>query len=138
MSASPVQPQQPARGPVPPRFQQGPLTTALQLGPLAFLAGSWRGPGFNAIWRPDNSQPPENSAIHRFLELNRTTDGFDFHIIPGWFRTAASITSPISIYMACIISSGSATPIRSSPRQCSLRDIRKQPARRCISSQGCS
>jgi hypothetical protein len=39
---------------VPPRFQQGPLTTALQLGPLAFLNGSWRGPGFNAIWRPHN------------------------------------------------------------------------------------
>jgi hypothetical protein len=68
---------------MPPRFQQGPLTTALQLGPLAFLAGSWRGPGFNAIWRPDNNQPPENSAIHRFLELNLTHDGFDFQIIPG-------------------------------------------------------
>jgi hypothetical protein len=69
--------------PIPPRFQQGPMTTALQLGPLAFLAGSWRGPGFNAIWRPDNGQPPENSAIHRFLELNLTNDGFDFQIIPG-------------------------------------------------------
>ena len=53
------------------------------MGPLAFLAGSWRGPGFNAIWRPDNGQPPENSAIHRFLELNLTNDGFDFQIIPG-------------------------------------------------------
>jgi hypothetical protein len=38
----------------PPRFQQGAVTTALQLGPLASLAGSWRGTGFNAIWRPDN------------------------------------------------------------------------------------
>jgi hypothetical protein len=71
------------RGYGPPRFQQGPLPTALELGPLAFLTGAWRGPGFNAIWRPDNNQPPENSAIHRFLELNLTTDGFDFHIIPG-------------------------------------------------------
>ncbi len=69
--------------PIPPRFQQGPMTTALQLGPLAFLAGSWRGPGFNAIWRPDNSKPPENSPIHRFLELNLTHDSFDFQIIPG-------------------------------------------------------
>ena len=59
------------------------MTTALQLGPPAFLAGSWRGPGFNAIWRPDNGEPPENSAIHRFLELNLTNDGFDFQIIPG-------------------------------------------------------
>jgi hypothetical protein len=47
---------QPPHGSVPPRFQQGPLTTALQLGPLAFLAGSWPEPGFNAIWRPDNPQ----------------------------------------------------------------------------------
>ncbi|HSY24426.1 MAG TPA: heme-binding protein [Polyangiaceae bacterium] len=70
-------------GHVPPRFQQGPLTTALQLGPLAFLAGSWRGPGFNAIWRPDNSESPENSATHRFLELNLTHDSFDFTVIPG-------------------------------------------------------
>jgi hypothetical protein len=73
--------------PVPPRFQQGPLVTALELGPLAFLAGSWRGPGFNAIWRPDNPQsapvttPPDQTR--RFLELNLTHDSFDFHVIPG-------------------------------------------------------
>ena len=28
---------------VPPRYQQGPITTALNLGPLASLAGHWRG-----------------------------------------------------------------------------------------------
>jgi hypothetical protein len=67
----------------PPRLQRGPLTTALQLGPLASLVGSWSGPGFNAIWRPDNIQAPANSAIHRFLELNRTHDSFDFQVIPG-------------------------------------------------------
>ena len=71
------------RGFGPPRFQEGPFRTGLQLGPLAFLTGSWRGPGFNAIWRPDNNQPPENSGIKRFLELNLTNDGFDFHVIPG-------------------------------------------------------
>ena len=71
----------------PPRFQHGPLTTALELGPLVFLVGSWRGPGFNAIWRPDNPQsrplttPP--SQTKRLLELNRTNDSFDFQIIPG-------------------------------------------------------
>ena len=70
--------------PVPPRFQQGPLITALQLGPLAFLAGSWRGPGFNAIWRPHNKESePAGNPTRRFLELNLTSDGFDFHIIPG-------------------------------------------------------
>ena len=71
----------------PRRFQQGPLTTALNLGPLAFLAGSWRGPGFNAIWRPDNpaSAPLTTPAnpTKRFLELNLTNDGFDFQVIPG-------------------------------------------------------
>jgi hypothetical protein len=67
----------------PPRLQRGPLTTALQLGPLASLVGSWSGSGFNAIWRPDNIQPPANSAIHRFLELNLTHDSFTFQVIPG-------------------------------------------------------
>jgi len=85
MTSSPIH--KPQRGPVPPRFQQGPLTTALQLGPLAFLAGSWRGPGFNAIWRPDNpqSRPLTNPAnqTKRLLELNLTNDGFDFQVIPG-------------------------------------------------------
>src|ERR1700679_691605 len=72
---------------VPPRFQQGPMTTALNLGALALLAGTWRGPGFNAIWRPDN---PESDPItlpadptKRSLELNLTNDSFDFHVIPG-------------------------------------------------------
>jgi hypothetical protein len=69
---------------VPPRFQQGPITTALNLGPLASLAGSWRGDGFNAIWRPDNPESePLNGTTKRFLELNLTHDSFDFHVIPG-------------------------------------------------------
>lgn len=76
-----------AGGQVPPRYQQGPLTTALHLGPLAFLNGSWRGPGFNAIWRPDNPQsrpltnPPNQTK--RLLELNLTNDSFHFQVIPG-------------------------------------------------------
>jgi len=69
---------------VPPRFQQGPITTALNLGPLASLPGSWKGTGFNALWRPDNTAdepPPVN--IRRFLELNLTSETLDFHVIPG-------------------------------------------------------
>ncbi len=69
---------------VPPRFQQGPITTALNLGPLASLPGSWRGNGFNAIWRPDNPESePVGGQIKRFLELNLTSETFDFHVIPG-------------------------------------------------------
>jgi len=70
-----------AAGPV--RLGADPVTTDLQLGPLAPLAGSWQGTGFNQIWRPDNTQPPENSAIKRFLELNLTSETFQFDGIPG-------------------------------------------------------
>ncbi|HEV3047976.1 MAG TPA: heme-binding protein [Solirubrobacteraceae bacterium] len=68
---------------VPPRFGHGPITTALNLGPLASLPGSWRGTGFNVMWRPDNSKNPAFDEIHRFLELNLTSETLDFHVIPG-------------------------------------------------------
>ena len=68
---------------VPPRYQQGPITTALNLGPLGSLAGCWRGSGFNAIWRPDNPESQPGSATRRFLELNLTSETIDFHVIPG-------------------------------------------------------
>jgi hypothetical protein len=69
---------------VPPRFQQGPIKTALQLGPLAPLVGSWKGRGFNSMWRPDNPQSqPVGGAIKRFLELNLTSETLDFNVIPG-------------------------------------------------------
>jgi hypothetical protein len=67
----------------PQRFGEGTITTALNLGPLASLAGSWRGSGFNAIWRPDNPQSEPFTEIKRYLELNLTSDSFDFHVIPG-------------------------------------------------------
>jgi hypothetical protein len=67
----------------PARLGADAATTALQLGPLAPLACSWQGAGFNTIWRPDNTQPPENSQIRRFLELNLTNDSFNFQVIPG-------------------------------------------------------
>jgi hypothetical protein len=67
----------------PRRFGEGPITTALNLGPLASLVGSWRGSGFNVMWRPDNTKSPGFGGIHRFLELNLTSDSFDFRVIPG-------------------------------------------------------
>lgn len=48
------------------------------LGPLADLAGTWGGKGFNTIWRP-NSTP----ASDRFLELNLTNDQIAFNAISG-------------------------------------------------------
>ena len=69
----------------PPRFGGGPITTALNLGPLASLPGSWKGTGFSVMWRPDNNIPPGNdpSGIKRFLQLNLTSETLDFHVIPG-------------------------------------------------------
>jgi hypothetical protein len=51
------------------------------LGPLAQLAGTWKGTGFNQIWRPfhDTSNPAQD----RFLELNETTETLVFDPIPG-------------------------------------------------------
>jgi hypothetical protein len=87
MASNPVNQPPPPPGLVPPRFQHGPLMTALELGPLAFLVGSWRGPGFNAIWRPDNPQSQPVTVpldqTRRFLELNLTNDSFNFQVIPG-------------------------------------------------------
>jgi len=81
--AAPAPAPSPKAAIVPPRFQQGPISTALQLGPLASLVGTWAGAGFNAIWRPDNPQSQPMSQIKRFLELNLTNDSFEFDVIPG-------------------------------------------------------
>ncbi len=37
-----------------PRFGSSAIQTAFNLGPLASLAGSWRGKGFSVMWRPQN------------------------------------------------------------------------------------
>ena len=49
------------------------------LGPLAELAGTWKGNGFNAIWRPHHPSSPQD----RFLELNLTTETLVFTKING-------------------------------------------------------
>ena len=89
---SPARPHMSAAGPV--RRAADPVTTAAQLGPLAPLAGNWQGSGFNQIWRPDNTQPPENSAIRRFLELNLTHETFEFDVIPGVVPNRGVNTQP--------------------------------------------
>ena len=48
------------------------------LGPLAQLPGTWKGHGFNAIWRPHH--PPSQD---RFLECNLTDETLVFTAIPG-------------------------------------------------------
>lgn len=49
------------------------------LGPLAQLPGTWKGQGFNAIWRPHHPDSPQD----RFLELNLTTETLVFTKING-------------------------------------------------------
>lgn len=81
---TPTNPAAPAKvSAIPPRFQQGALTTALQLGPLASLAGTWKGHGFNQMWRPDNPDSPPFGPTKRFLELNLTSETLNFQVIPG-------------------------------------------------------
>ena len=48
------------------------------LGPLAPLPGTWKGDGFNAIWRPHHP-----ASQDRFLELNRTDETLVFSPING-------------------------------------------------------
>jgi hypothetical protein len=74
-----------------PRFGSSAMQTALNLGPLASLPGSWRGKGFSVMWRPQNfaaevNDPPlapNVQKIKRYLMLNKTSESFDFHVIPG-------------------------------------------------------
>jgi len=47
------------------------------LGPLAALPGTWKGTGFNQIWRPFFG------SQDRFLELNLTAETLEFTEIPG-------------------------------------------------------
>jgi len=54
-----------------------PTNATAGLGPLADLAGSWTGQGFNAIWRPHRG-----NSDH-FLELNVTDDQIDLTVING-------------------------------------------------------
>ena len=48
------------------------------LGALAGLLGTWKGHGFNAIWRPHHPADQD-----RFLELNMTTETLVFTRING-------------------------------------------------------
>lgn len=64
------------------------------LGPLAQLPGTWKGNGFNAIWRPHN--PP--TTQDRFLELNLTTETLVFSEINGPIPNRGLLMPDISLF----------------------------------------
>jgi hypothetical protein len=74
----------PTTGPPPPPPPPATPDPATQpspnpiLGPLAGLLGSWRGTGFNLIWRPAQGEGSDH-----FLELNVTTEHLAVRTIPG-------------------------------------------------------
>jgi hypothetical protein len=54
------------------------------LGPLAEFPGTWKGHGFNTIWRPHQvGLPGEPAKQDRVLELNLTYETLQFTRIPG-------------------------------------------------------
>ena len=68
------------RDPVPPVQAEPaiePLHVSGPLGPLAQLPGTWKGHGFNTIWRP------HHGSQDRFLELNVTDETLVFTKING-------------------------------------------------------
>jgi hypothetical protein len=62
------------------------------LGPLAALAGTWKGTGFNTIWRP------HHQVQDRFLELNLTTETLEFERIPGAIPNRGLLQKDIDMF----------------------------------------
>jgi len=62
------------------------------LGSLAGLRGTWRGTGFNQIWRPFHG------SQDRFLELNETTEVLQFVEIPGDIPNRGLLQEDITLH----------------------------------------
>ena len=62
------------------------------LGPLADLSGTWKGHGFNQIWRPFHG------TQDRFLELNETNETMQFDEIPGDIPNRGLLQADINLH----------------------------------------
>lgn len=62
------------------------------LGPLSQLPGTWKGTGFNQIWRPFHG------SQDRFLELNQTTEELQFVEIPGDIPNRGLLQADINLH----------------------------------------
>jgi hypothetical protein len=69
-----------------------PPTPGDKFGALADLIGTWKGSGFNQIWRPFDIQPQD-----RFLELNETIEVLEFDEIPGDIPNRAFFQQSINV-----------------------------------------
>ncbi len=86
----------PPAAPPPPHTRPGlPLSTmAAELGPLADLAGTWVGNGFNLISLPDfSSQPPSTGPQDFRLKLNATVEILQFTPIGGSIPNRGVVTA---------------------------------------------
>jgi hypothetical protein len=85
------------------------------LGPLAELPGTWKGHGFNTIWRPHHPDSPQD----RFLELNLTTETLVFTKINGAIPNRGLLMPDISMfgitYMQQISETSSGTGLHIEP-----------------------
>jgi len=65
------------------RVAPTPSPASNLLGPLGILSGTWKGQGFNQIWRPFHPGAGDPPGQDRFLELNQTLETLQFDEIPG-------------------------------------------------------
>jgi hypothetical protein len=84
-----------------PRYGHDVVSMAVNLGPLANLAGTWKGTGFSQMWRPDNNDPASYNPTpqNRFLQLNATRERTTFSVIPNAIPNRGVANQPdITIY----------------------------------------
>src|SRR5258708_747215 len=85
----------PTSGAIGTKDATGAAPIANPLGPLALLPGTWKGRGFNQIWRPFFGGPPGQD---RFLELNETAEVLQFVEIPGDIPNRGLLQADIALH----------------------------------------
>ena len=65
------------------------------LGPLSLLVGTWKGTGFNQIWRPSKIT---SGGQDRFLQLNKTKEVLVFEDIGGDIPNRGLLQDDINLH----------------------------------------
>jgi hypothetical protein len=82
----------PVSGAIQPSAAAEALGAGGVFGPIAELPGTWRGTGFNQIWRPFHG------SQDRFLELNETAEVLQFVEIPGDIPNRGLLQADITLH----------------------------------------